>query len=228
MSERAFSRIAGISGIGFAVSIIVGFGIIAGFTPGFDASREEIAEYMAAASPSAVYIGEFLEALGHVLFLIFVIGLAERLRRGESAHPMASLVQAVGVLFVAVSLTGIAALGPVIIAASELDPTAAGSFLHMRNVLFLISLLLAGSLTVLAGAFSLTSRALPRWAGWSGVIAGLALLISLAFPETEWPSTASLMFLVWVLAVSVLFLRPDGGRRDAGTSGVGTAAEPAG
>lgn len=227
MSERAFSRIAGISGIGFVVFIIVGFGVIAGFTPGFDASREEIAEYMAAANPTAVYIGELLEALGHVLFLIFVIGLSERLRRGESAHPMASLVQVVGVLYIAVSLTGIAALGPVIIAASELDPTVAGSFLDTRNVLFLISLLLAGSLAALAGAFSLTSRALPRWAGWSGVITGLALLMSLAFPTSEWPSTASLVFVMWVLAVSVLLLRPDGVRR-AGTSGVGTAAEPAG
>lgn len=227
MSERAFSRIAGVSGIGFVVAVIVGFGLIAGFTPGLDASPEEIAEYMAAASPAAVYIGEFLEALGLVLFLIFVIGLAERLRRGESAQPMASLVQAVGVLFVAVSLTGIAALGPVIIAASELDPTAAGSFLHTRNVLFLISLLLAGSLAALAGAFSLTTRTLPAWTGWSAVIAGLALFVSLAFPATEWPSNASLLFMAWVLAVSILFLRPDGGGRP-GTTDAGAAAEPAG
>ncbi len=227
MSERAFSRIAGVSGIGFVVAVIVGFGLIAGFTPGLAASPVEIAEYMAAASPSAVYIGELLEAVGLVLFLIFAIGLSERLRRGEIGHPISSLVQAVGVLFVGVSLTGIAALGPVIIAASELDPTVAGSFLNARNVLFLVSLLLAGSLATLAGASSLTTRTLPTWTSWSAVIAGLALFVSLAFPATEWPSNASLVFMAWVLAVSILFLRPHGGPR-TGTTDAGATAEPAG
>jgi hypothetical protein len=193
--------------------------------PGSDSPAEDIAAQLAADSP-AHRLSLLLGFLADVAFLIFLAGLWSRLRREEGPAGMfAALILAAGAAFVTLMLIsgGLHLTLVQYASGGQHDPAVLPALTDLNQ--WVGAAILPPSAAMLLGATLaiLTTRALPRWLGWLAAATAALQLIALAgvFQTTIEGVVAIaalagfLLFLVWVLATSVvLLLRP--GRPPAG------------
>lgn len=215
-------RWAAVAGLVFTA--LVGASFFMPDIPSSDSPAEDIAAQLAADSP-AHRLSLLLGFLADVAFLIFLAGLWSRLRRGEGPAGMfAALILAAGAAFVTLMLiSGGLHLTLVQYASGQHDPAVLPALTDLNQ--WVGAAILPPSVAMLLGAALaiLTTRALPQWLGWLAAATAVLQLIALAgvFQTTVEGAVAIaalagfLLFLVWVLATSlVLLLRP--GRQPAG------------
>ena len=209
MSDSMGNRIAGIGGILWIVLVLVGFGAIVGFSPLITDSKAEVADYFAGANWRRVYLGEYLEVLGFLLFVIFVARLRAILRAAEgSSDWLATLAFGGALVHVALSLAGIA---PLIALSYRADHGSLGEDLYValndtRVALYWMSLLVAPVFLLPLGLLIARTDVFPRWLGWLAIGLGVALLIGLLLPTSGIPDVASMLMLLWALVVGVLLV----------------------
>jgi MFS family permease len=216
-------RWAAVAGLVFTALVLASFFMPE--VPRSDSPAEDIAARLAA-DGSGHRLSLLLGFLSDVAFLVFLAGLWSRLRREEGPAGMfAALVLAAGAAFVALMLiSGGLHLALVQYASGGLhDPALLPALADLNQ--WVGAAILAPSVAMFLGATLaiLTTRALPRWLGWLAAATAVLQLIALAgvFQTTIEGVVAIaaffgfLLFLVWVLATSVvLLLRP--GRQPAG------------
>jgi hypothetical protein len=179
--------------------------------PPMDASPAETARGFAQAE-TMVEIGTYLYMLQVPFPLFFLGGLFGVLRRLEGRGPLAASVLGAGV-----AMAIIASIGALI---SGLTPTIAqlgGDAATVKAIDGMTPLALALSAfprAVLLGATSvvlLESRVAPRWIGWTGLVFGLISVVSTGTLVTPalfpFLVIGTLLFVVWVLVLSVALLR---------------------
>ena len=215
-------RWAAVAGLVFTALVVASF--FMPDIPSSDSPAEDIAAQLAADN-TAHRLSLLLGFLADVAFLVFLAGLWSRLRRGEGPAGMfAALVLAAGAAFVTLMLiSGGLHLALVQYASGQHDPAVLPALTDLNQ--WVGAAILAPSVAMFLGATVaiLTTRALPRWLGWLAAATAVLQLISLAgvFQTTVEgvvgiaAFVGFLLFLVWVLATSVvLLLRP--GRQPAG------------
>jgi hypothetical protein len=212
-------------GILFAAVQIATIAFTVGFFltthPPMDASPAETARGFARAE-TMVEIGTYLYMLQVPFLLLFLGGLFGVLRRAEGNND----VLAASALGAGIAMVVIASMGALI---SGLTPTIAqlgGDVATVKAVDGMTPLALALSAfprAVLVGATSvvlLESRVTSRWIGWTGLVLSLISLLStgtLVSPALfPFLAIGTLLFVVWVLALSVALLR--GARRQVSRS----------
>lgn len=211
-----WERLALASGILFAAVQIatVAFNVVFFLTthPPMDASPQATARGFAQ-QETMVEIGTYLYVLQVPSWLLFLGGLFGVLRRVEGGSGALS----VSVLGAGVAMVVVASMGALISALTPTIGQLGGDAATVKAIDGMTPLALALSAfprAVLLGGTSvilLESRLAPRWIGWAGLALGLISLLStgtlvapVLFPFL---AIGTVLFVVWVLTLSVALLR---------------------
>ena len=203
----------------FVAATAVFIGAVAPGMPPIDAPPEQFASFMAEQSRSVTYaLIPYLNAAQMAFVVLFFGGLFGVLRRAEGGSgSLAAAVFAAG-LAIAIIFPLAAMIETHLLfafATTGMDPAVTQAVDGIGP----LSLSLSGfpQAVVLGGtaALLLSRRFAPRWLGWAGFALGALVLIgtgTLVLGPGLFPFTAlgTLLFWVWILALSVALLRSTG------------------
>ena len=210
-SSANLARYAALGGILYVVLFIIGTILLFDGEPDSDAAPAKvIAYYSDSGHRDKIAIGWIVAGLGIFFFLWFLSSLRRTVRRLEGEDGFLTALTTIGgsvyatLAFAAVAVNmGIRTMSddtyhhtvyPGLIHAAD----DAGYVLHATGGAGASAMIIAASLAALRAA------AVPKWAGWLGVVAGILALASIIF----FPQAA---IAIWILVVSGgMFMR--GGR----------------
>ena len=204
MRSLARHPLGRLSGLLHVLLVFVGSAAVGGTSGAgrhsLDADAGEIAEYLAGADPTRVWIGEWLAVLGYLVFLVFATAVARALDDDE--RPASGFATA----YVALALAGTACLAPVL---NRDDPAVAAGFLDLRTTLFMLALLAYGAWSLWAGAQVLRRGTLPRWLGWAALAIGVLhlTLAPLAAIDVGFTGIPTFAGYLWIAVTSVMLAR---------------------
>jgi len=202
----SWNRLAGAAGIGFVLLAFVEF-----FGPGFPRTgdRAGVLDAYFVDHRSWTLVTVVVQGIGNAMWLVFLCGLAQLLRR--SGSDSAALVAVVGgALNVAISLTGLASIAAISFGvAGGGDPGSTRAFFVFAAMTLVLSNVL---LALMAAA---TMAAPIPWFRWVSGIAAVVFLVgggALARHGALSPDGAVQfatygLELLWTLAASVVILR---------------------
>ena len=211
MTQPRWQMAGGAGGILFFV-LVIGVVLWAPLTtnvpePGFDGPASAWLAYARAT------MGQTLPAtpvgvLGIFGFLLFAACLASTLQPAADrmSVPSTLVVLAAGLttgLWLVDNGLSLAAA----FRARDLDTTTASLLYGLGNGVLAASWFAIAGLLIAAGLGVLGSGALPRWLGWSALVAGVAYFVAACFPLTALWFAPYALFYFWVVAVSVVLLR---------------------
>jgi hypothetical protein len=202
MSDR-LSRLAPLTGVAFAVLVIVGVFTGGGETPDANARPAKVISFYAA-NRSEIETSSIIFAIAFLVLVLFAASLRSYLRRTAAAEGLAAIVLAGAVLMAAGALITTAAEYGLAHNLSGLTPATAQTMNLISNEFFLPIIGGAFLLAVASGLAILRGALLPRWLGWVAIVLGIAALI----PPASFP--ALLVFVIWSIVVSILMYRRTG------------------
>jgi hypothetical protein len=211
-SSAVLARWAALGGIIYVVLFIVGSILLFSGTPDSDASPAKVmAYYSDSGHRDKIMIGWLLAGLGVFFFLWFLSSLRRTVRRHEGEDGFLTALSTIGgVVYAALALAALAVnVGIGTMSDDTYHHTVYPGLIHAANdasyVLHATGGAGASAMIIAASLAALRAAAVPAWAGWLGVVAGILALASIAF----FPQAA---IAIWILIVSGgLFLR---GNRD--------------
>jgi hypothetical protein len=211
MANAFWTRAGGVGGIVFFVSLGVLIALMplsySVSEPAFDASSSAFLAY-AKSESNLPFALELVGVLGLFGFIVFGAVLADRVRvEGERSNIPSTLVLLATIVFSVLWLAELGISFAERFRQEDLDATGASILFGVANGLFVISWAAIGGFLVTAGVASLWSRALPSLLGWAAPVIGIGMVLSVAAPLTALWLFAYLLFFLWVIATSVLFLR---------------------
>ena len=202
--------VAALSGVLYVVLVFLGSALVARTSgPGrhsLDASADAVRDYVADADHARVWLGEYMGALGFLLFLPFSAYLLAALTRTAGDRDWSrATARAAAAIYVALSLAAIAALAP----ALNREGEAAAGFLDLRTTLIALAFVALGVWLVAVGAEALRTRTLPSWLAWAAGVIGLLQIVTtpLAAYDPGFTGLPTFASFLWVLIVSVLLVR---------------------
>ena len=157
------------------------------------------------------FSGGYLVCLSFLVFVLFA-NLLARLVRGESelSQWLASTITACAAIYAAVTLgSALPALGAALYDGHHGASLATVSTLdHVHWFGVFVATIVLGAFTLSVAAAIWVTRALPRWLAYGGVVAGLACLGGVAGANPDLVNDATLVWMVWFIALAVSALRP--------------------
>jgi len=203
-----------LTGVLFVVFTVVGL-LLGGEAPDADAPVDEVVEYWVD-NEGAMFAGSILEVFGAISLVFFAASLRRTLGRRERTGILSLAAMGGGI----VASAGIGVDAAIRFAAADiadadtLDPAVLQTFnafwanFFFPMVVGLFALILATSLS------ALTTRVLPVWLGWVGIVLCIALATPAGF-------IAFIVSALWILIVSVMLWR-----HEAASSGEPLSAIP--
>jgi hypothetical protein len=199
MVRLGWERWGTLGGCAFAVLYIVAF-----TTTGIDfddTDQAVLAHYASSSARAKEVVAFFLIAAAGLALVVFGNGLRTAISRGtDRSDPLAALAWAGTTGCAVLILAGDALSRATALAAYDdafvLNPSTRKLFENAGYLLYVCAAI-AGILLVAAVAIAaFQRRTLSRWVGWVSIVAALLLPLAIVF-------VGFLVFLVWVLAVSV-------------------------
>jgi hypothetical protein len=141
--------------------------------------------------------------------MLFVAALHLRLKsagKGENVPSVAVLLFG-GVAAALLLAAAVASLAALLRVGHGLDESGASTLSGLANEFFVMSFFGIGGLLLAAGIGAVSSRTLPAWLGWSGIVIGLASVIAPGAQLTAFWLIPFFLFYVWVVAVGVVLIR---------------------
>ena len=214
MKDRSLLRLGAACGIFSVVLAITGIGVLVVSAPELvdarlGASEQEIAQAFASPATTGVWIGLYLQVIAFLLFVVFATRLWATLRRAEGGTGWVSnIVLSTGLLFAGITLLALAFWA---VADYQAGPGVDVQAARVLNDLHLGTYALSWAVQALflaaTAAVALRTRALPRWLGWSAAAISVASLAAVAAPTGDLVEIPALLFLIWIVAVSVVLVR---------------------
>ena len=204
LESRTVDRWWGASGIAFAVLFVLGFTLIG---DSGDTGEEIISFYDENRARTIVAFFCFaLSALAYVWFVTAVrnvLALAEAEPRGLTALGYGS-----GLVTAALIVVGAAPAAALSDTAGDAGTNGAAAFDLVSSLTYPIITIGIGFSALLAlavGILTLRTAILPRWFGWTSLVAAPLILVAVLFLPI-------FVFILWVAATGVvLVMRPDSG-----------------
>jgi hypothetical protein len=208
MSDSRWERWAPIAGIAFVVLFVAGVSLSVGNIPSADDSAQKIANfYNDKGNRAQVIIGAYLLWLAGVFFIWFLASLRTRLLAVEGAPGrLTSIVFGSGLVFVAMLMVAAACFasiaGDITFGDEKFVSVDGARFIPELGypILLIGGAFAAIAMIDMASILIVRTGVLPRWIGWFGFFAAVALLFAVIFIPI-------LALLLWVLFVSVAMLR---------------------
>jgi hypothetical protein len=211
MNERvSWIRVGGCAGIVFFISLVLLI-LLMPLThtvpePAFDAPSGAQLAY-ARSERVLPYALDLVGILGLFSFIVFATVLASRFGSDDRSNVAATLVRLATIVFALMWLALLAIRFAEEFRRDDLDTTGASVLSGLGSGFFVTSWAAIGGYLVASGIASLSSRAFPWWLGWSALLIGIAMLLSVAVPLTAlWLLPYGLFFL-WVMVTSALLIR---------------------
>ena len=205
------TRIGAGCGLAGIVLASAGFALVASADATFHSPDGDVLAYYTEAGLARTVSGGLIQALGLLLLLPFAAMLAARVRSpGPAGEVLGPAARMAATVYVAISLApgmsaGAAALW---LARSEsADPAIVLALNDLRSLSYFVALLAYGAFLVAVGSAGLVSGRMARWASWSAVVLGVALVASIPTATAGFADIVGLLGLVWVVVVSVALLR---------------------
>jgi hypothetical protein len=177
----SWQRLLALSGIPFAVLLVVGFFLSGGDTPNYTAADQEWTNW-AAENELKSRIGAFLTLLAGFVFLHFagtirtVLGSAEATVRGSGQLAQAAFAGAVtgitGITMAILMIAGASAEG------ADVDPVVIRAVASATVGPFLVAAMGFAALLAAAGLSILRSGAFARWIGYVALLGAVAFFIT--------------------------------------------------
>ena len=206
-----FDRWVPLTGIVFVVLVLIGGPVLGGTTPDGTASPHDIisfyTQHQGSERASVYFLG-----LAFVAYLFFAAVLRSRWRRVPGTEGLATVVLVAAAIEVVGQCAGAGAVFALTTAPSSLGPDSAQALNLVANSLLVISAVGNFAFCLVAGLMILRGRGVvPAWLGWVViVICPLFLLPGIEF-------VGFLVFIVWVVVMSILLLRSRGNETDSRT-----------
>lgn len=196
-------RFVPLVGIVFVALTIAGYMVI-GPNPEPDTSMSTITSYYSA-HHGRVFAGGMLLAWATIFFAFFGAAVWARIRR-SALHPLVAAAALVGTAVIAaaqlIEATTFVTLGDI----GHKHATSSGALQAWHILASELLLPKVGGIAILllaVGFAGILARMFPRWLAWPALVIGILQLV------TPIGFLASLVFLLWTLAASiVMFLRP--------------------
>jgi hypothetical protein len=223
MSRTAW-RAAGFLAVAHVVLILVGISQQRSPRLGDDAATVA-AEYVDG-NLTRILAGGYIEAVGFVVLLPVLAFLARAVGwRTETGGWAAQTAFAGGIGYVVMSIApGFAAGAAALYGAQHGADLATVTVVNdVRNFAYFLSMLLLAVHAAGVGVCALSDRVLPTWLGWSGLATGLVLVASVPFAAAGAVDYATLVWILWFLALAGVMLR----HRPAGERASTDADRPA-
>jgi hypothetical protein len=210
------ARLAALGGIAYVVLFVIGTILLFSGSPDTSSAPAKIiAWYSDSGHRTRANIGWLVSGLGLFFFLWFLSALRRTVRRLEGDDGfLTGLTTIGGVIYAALSLAALAVTDGVLTMSDDTyHHQVYPGLIHAANdvgwVLHASGGAGAAAMIIAASLAALRARAVPTWAGWLGVVAGILSLGLVAF--FPW-----FILALWVLIVSGgMFVR--GGRATAAT-----------
>jgi hypothetical protein len=209
--------LAALGGIAYVVLFVIGTILLFSGSPDTSSAPAKIiAWYSDSGHRTRANIGWLVSGLGLFFFLWFLSALRRTVRRLEGDDGfLTGLTTIGGVIYAALSLAALAVTDGVLTMSDDTyHHQVYPGLIHAANdvgwVLHASGGAGAAAMIIAASLAALRARAVPTWAGWLGVVAGILSLGLVAF--FPW-----FILALWVLIVSGgMFVR--GGRATAATA----------
>jgi hypothetical protein len=198
----ALTRWAALGGILYVVLFIVGTILLFSGEPGSDASPAKVIAYYSKSSHrDKISIGWVIAGVGIFFFLWFLGALRQAIRRLEGGDGFLTAMTTIGgTVYATLAFAAIAVnMGIRTMSDDTYHHTVYPGLIHAADdagyVLHATGGAGASAMIIAATVAAMRARAVPTWAGWLGIVAGLLALISIIF----FPQAA---IAVWLLVVS--------------------------
>lgn len=214
MSGPGLSRVGASAGILSVVVTFVGFGVHGGLPPATTA--DAVRAYVNGVGASQTGIGNYIELLGYVLFLVFASFLYAVARAAKPDRPnwLAVFGFAGAIAYVAVSAVGIAGQQTMVEwAKSGADAKTVLGIYILDGEAFTLSFELAAVFLAGVGVTLLNVSRSLRLIGIAAIVTGaivfLAGLVGSSSIESDISQVGFMLFLLWTLAAGIyLVIRP--------------------
>lgn len=223
---RTAVRVAGALGLAHVLVVLAGFAITG---PSKDtvlgAPMADTVRFYTEAPSSRLFTGGYVEMLGYLLFLPFLVCLYRYLRGGEPRTGIAAATGLLGGLayLAAVLAGGFAAGGAAVYAGhSGASGDAVYALSLLRSFGYFVALAAWAVFFAGVGLSGLSGRTLPRWLTGTALVLAIALIAGVAGAADGWADLPGFLGLGWVLAASIFLLGPGGG----GTGGRDRRTDP--
>jgi hypothetical protein len=207
-SSAGFARWASLGGILYVVLFIVGTILLFSGSPDNDASPATVTSYyMDSGHRDKIDLGWIVAGLGVFFFLWFLSSLRQTVRRHEGGDGFLTALTTIGGgIYAALAFAALAVnMGIRTMSDDTYRHQAFPGLIHAANdasyLLHATGGAGASAMIIAASLAALRAAAVPAWAAWLGVLAGILALGSIAF----FPQAA---IAIWILIVSgLLFFR---------------------
>ena len=210
MASPMLSRLGAGAGVLSAVVTFVGFGVHGGLPN--DTTPAAIRAYVDSVSAGQAGLGNFLELLGYVLFLVFAAFLYALARTSTTDRldwlPVLGLVAATAYVAVSATLIG-TQLAVVDWAKAGGDPRSVGGLYAVDSAAFPLSFELAAAFLAATGAALLRAgrwRLLAAASCAAGAVVLIGGLIGAISPSSNLEQVGFLLFVVWQLGAGIYFV----------------------
>lgn len=206
--NRRLWRVAGLLALAHLVLMFGSFSLQK--VANLGAKPSTLAADFVTSSAAKSYAGEYLTCLSFLVFLLVATLLARLLRGGsELSGWLSSTIAASGAIYVGVTLaSAVANLGAALYDGHHGAPLSTVTALeHAHWFGVFAATVVLGVFTSSVSAAVVVSRVLPLWVGFAGVVAGVLCLVSGAGAQTGLVDTATLVWVVWFVALAVAALR---------------------
>lgn len=209
--HRRTTRVGAGLGILSIVLVASGFSVAAATETTIASRPSEVAAFYAEAGLARTLAGGIIEILGLLLFLPFVAVLTGRVRGGGlSRGLLAPTARMAATVYVTICLApGMSAGAAALWLAHHgtPDPLVLTALTDLRALSYFIALVAYALFLVTVGLAGLGEGGLPRWAGGSALVIGVAIVASLPWAAANLIDVFGLLGLLWVVAVAVDLLR---------------------
>ena len=203
--RRNLARITGAAGL-ITVVVVLGSSLANDYQSApFDSSAEETVTFFRTLDDSFGAISSFATAVGLIAMLWFSLGLALLLRRYERELPWRSVFLA-GAGVISVVSGQIASWEAAVFRSDDIDPQVARYAYDLGNLSFANGWVATGAIGICTGLIVLSSRDLPHWLGWWGLVAGVGSVLARAFWTEDVVFVPLTAFWIWVPVLSVALI----------------------
>jgi hypothetical protein len=203
--RRTLARVTGVAGL-LTLVVVLGTSLANDYqSAAMDSTADETVEFFRSLDDAFGAFSSFATSVGLIAMLWFALGLALLLRRYEGEPPWRSAFLA-GAGVVSVVSGQIAAWDAASFRSDDIDPQIARYAFDLGNLSFANGWVAAGAVGICTGLIVLTSRSLPQWLGWWGLVAGVGSVLARAFWTEAYAFIPFSAFWLWVAAISVALL----------------------